>query len=507
MSSTLTSTRRLEMAIRGRRRDTTPSSSYHRMMNSVFKSTAAVSDRHQETTSSYFKPWKVPCVESHGDYREEAWLEDHIGGPLYAHQATLPRLPVPPIDQTMERFLPTALPLARTPEEATALQQAVQKFPTQAAPLQERLLERARDPTNANSSWLQLWWNQLGYLQVRDPVIINVSYFFHFADDPTLAASSHETASTDAQIQRGAAILTAVGHFRKQVCSGTLPAETVGKGDRSKTLCSAAYKYMFHGCRIPALTQDSYKIYDPALHHHAIVAVQGHFFAVDLCDPVTADPYSVYELEAALRECRERAASLAQDEDGAPTELGWLTSSNRDDWAQARATLLQQGGAAMERALERLESGAVLLNLDDDPAVSRAECAEKMLHGGLAAGGNRWFDKSIQLIVARNGKAGLLGEHSMMDGMPVVSLADRITQTTYRDACVQSSKSGGGNGASSSSCRVETIFPSSLQEKVRGAAEPLVEKGTSTTMKSMPYYQGTVSQQDERSVSQQTITD
>ena len=369
-------------------------------------------------------------------------------------------------------------------------------------------MERARDPTNANSSWLQLWWNQLGYLQVRDPVIINVSYFFHFADDPTLAVSSstNETASAaDAQIQRGAAILTAVGHFRKQVCSGTLPAETVGKGDRSKTLCSAAYKYMFHGCRIPALTQDSYKIYDPALHHHAIVAVQGHFFTVDLCDPVTADPYSVYELEAALRECRERAASLVKEEGGpSPPQLGWLTSSHRDDWAQARATLLQQGGAAMERALERLESGAVLLNLDDDPAVSRAQCAEKMLHGGLTAGGNRWFDKSIQLIVARNGKAGLLGEHSMMDGMPVVSLADRITRTTYRDACVQSSKSNGG-ASSSSSCRVETIFPSSLQQKVQGVSEPLVEKGTSTTIKTMSYYQGTIiTQQAERSVSYQT---
>jgi carnitine O-acetyltransferase len=40
------------------------------------------------------------------------------------------------------------------------------------------------------------------------------------------------------------------------------------------------------------------------------------------------------------------------------------------------------------------------------------------LTGHLSSGHNRWFDKSIQLFVTENGKAGLQGEHSMMDGMP-----------------------------------------------------------------------------------------
>jgi carnitine O-acetyltransferase len=40
----------------------------------------------------------------------------------------------------------------------------------------------------------------------------------------------------------------------------------------------------------------------------------------------------------------------------------------------------------------------------------------QFLTGGLGSGYNRWFDKSIQLICTANGKAGLLGEHSMMDG-------------------------------------------------------------------------------------------
>jgi hypothetical protein len=107
-----------------------------------------------------FRPWGVTMIESHGDYREEAFLEQLIGGPLYSNQATLPRLPIPSIQDTMRRFLPTALPLARTKEEEAKLKKACQSFPEQAEELQQRLLDR-RNGEFRHSSWLQLWWNQV----------------------------------------------------------------------------------------------------------------------------------------------------------------------------------------------------------------------------------------------------------------------------------------------------------------------------------------------------------
>lgn len=48
------------------------------------------------------------------------------------------------------------------------------------------------------------------------------------------------------------------------------------------------------------------------------------------CDPVTGDPYPISDLEAGLQECCDLAEQL-----DAP-QLGWLTSQNRDDWAEAR---------------------------------------------------------------------------------------------------------------------------------------------------------------------------
>lgn len=417
----------------------------------------------QEEHSKKMRPWRTPVVESHGDYRQEAWLEDYIGGggggkaadsPLYKYQKTIPRLPVPEVSDTLHRFLPTALPFAKNAEEKAALLSAVDKFAAQAAPLQERLLTRAASDEWKDSSWLQHWWNTTGYLQVRDPVVVNVSYFFHFVNDASAETWKH----------RAAAMLTAVADYRKQVATGQLPAEQIGRGDYKKPLCSAAYKYMMNACRIPAVDQDVVRLYDPAVFHHAVVARHGYFFAVPLVDAATGTALPLRVLEGYLEECKTRAdamhtqATSSGGSNDVPPQLGWLTSSNRDDWARARQILCQDPDT--EEALQLLESGAVLLCLDDEEPVSRQECGQLFCFGGkvvgddengnnngekvVKQGANRWFDKSIQLFCTNNGKAGLMGEHSMMDGMPVVGLANRITELTY-DKCQQAEANRGPN--------------------------------------------------------------
>jgi carnitine O-acetyltransferase len=422
--------------------------------------------------SSLFRPWPQSVVTSHGDYRDEAWLEKHIGGPLYEHQQSLPRLPIPEIHETMARLASTALPLAKTPEEATQLQRALEIFPQQAAHLQKRLLERKQEMDATDSSWLQLWWNTLGYLQVRDSSMINVSYFFHFADDP----------HAHSDIQRGAALLQAAMRVRKQVASGQMPADCIGRPPKQTPLCSVAYKYMFHATRIPQLQQDTYELHDPSLHNHVVVSCRGQFYKLTVCDPQTGEPYSLATLEAGLEQIKQYAATNTHNNNTTGSmELGWLTSMNRDDWAKARQTLLNKGGSRMQEALTTLESGALLLCLDDQEApVSRAEVAKLHLWGGgatMEAGANRWFDKSVQLMVSQNAKAGFMGEHSMMDGMPCVGLADALTKMTY-DKCLAMETSSGTTTA----CVVEPIFDQALAAIGQDTVAPLVNKGKCYTI-------------------------
>ena len=302
----------------------------------------------------------------------------------------------------------------------------------------------------------------MGYLQVRDPSVVNVSYFFHFVDDPTIDTSGK---SSQSNIQRGAAMLFGAAEFRKLVCSGQLPIEKVGRNQTP--LCSTAYKYMFNACRIPRREQDSYRIYDPSRHTHCIVACKGHFFAVELTDPESGDPLPVPVLETQLRQC----IVMANDIPSSRPKLGVMTAGNRDDWADTREKLLSSGGLAMEEAVEKLESGAILLNLDDEAPVSRQECGEIFLTGGLNSGENRWFDKSIQIMVANNGKTGILGEHSMMDGMPLVNLANHLTHTSYADAKKRSSDAAFSIGG------VTDIFEYAMEQMDRPTAGALEEKG------------------------------
>ena len=375
-----------------------------RFVQPLFKSTRAIS-----TSTSILKPWPKPMIESKGDYRDEAFLEEYIGGSLYKNQKSIPRLPIPEIPNTLSTFLPTALPLTKNSKEQENLIAACEAFPKQAATLHQRLVER-KSGEMKDSSWLQLWWNTAGYLQVRDPVVVNVSYFFHFSDDTTLP-QSHTTLSR--AIKRGAAILVATAEFRNLVCSGSLPCETIGRKVKTP-LCSTAFKYMFNACRIPRKEIDTYKIYDPSQYGHVVVAVKGNFYAVDFLDNKgMALPLETIEEE--LQYCVDMAEADAKERSG--LNLGSLTSHDRESWAEAREELLNAGGEKMKRALERLESGAILLCLDvDETPVSRKQCGNLFWTGGVTSGHNRWFDKSIQIMVASNGKAGLIGEHSMMDG-------------------------------------------------------------------------------------------
>ena len=68
-------------------------------------------------------------------------------------------------------------------------------------------------------------------------------------------------------------------------------------------------------------------------------------------------------------------------------------------------------------------------------------------------------------MCTKNGKAGLIGEHSMMDGMPALRLADYITKQTYHivkqknnELASSSLSSPGGNVGES----VENVFQKCL---------------------------------------------
>jgi carnitine O-acetyltransferase len=318
-------------------------------------------------------------------------------------EESLPKLPVPTLEETAARYLKSVHPLLSKPEfESTT--KAVQDFIKPGgigSKLQEKLIARSKDPRHKN--WLYEWWNDAAYLSYRDPVVPYVSYFYSFRDDRRRRDPA----------KRAAAITTAALEFKKQVDSGTLEPEYMKK----LPISMDSYKYMFNTCRVPAKPADYPVVYSPTETKHILVIRKNQFFKV--MHEVDGIQLNTSELEQQFKRIYQKAERVPA--------VGILTSENRDVWTDAREILLN-ADPAHKNSLKDIESAAFVVCLDDAAPVTLEERAHQYWHGD---GANRWFDKPIQLIINDNGTSGFLGEHSMMDGTPTHRLNDYINEVIF----------------------------------------------------------------------------
>lgn len=321
-------------------------------------------------------------------------------------QESLPRLPVPNLDDTAARYLTSLRPLLSAAEFEQS-KAAVVDFIKPGGPgpkLQEKLIARREDPKNKN--WLYEWWNEAAYLAYRDPVVPYVSYFYSHRDDRARRDPA----------KRAAAITTATLSFKKTVDEGTLEPEYMKK----LPICMDSYKWMFNASRVAAKPADYPAKYDHNTHKHLIAIRKNNIYKI--LHEVDGKQLTTAELEAQFRRVYELAGSRGP-------AVGALTSENRDVWTDARATLLS-AHPGNKAALETVESASFVVCLDDAAPVTLEERAHHYWHGD---GQNRWYDKPLQFIVNDNGTSGFMGEHSMMDGTPTHRLNDYVCDVIFNN--------------------------------------------------------------------------
>ncbi len=116
-----------------------------------------------------------------GSNLSEGYEADPNQGPMLRYQASLPHLPVPPLTSTLSKYLETLRPHL-TPAEYARSESTVRAFGAseQAEELQRRLEARA---ATTEVNWLADWWNETAYMAFREPVVVNVSYFYVHVPD------------------------------------------------------------------------------------------------------------------------------------------------------------------------------------------------------------------------------------------------------------------------------------------------------------------------------------
>lgn len=223
----------------------------------------------------------------------------------------------------------------------------------------------------------------------------------------------------------------------------------------------AQYSRLLGSCRRPGDPQDSQFLPLPRREQHVIVCCRNQMY----CVPVkAADRGRLTEDEIASQ--LVFVLSDAPCLPARPVPIGLLTAQPRSVWAADRLQLLQLDSQNAHN-VELIETALCLVCVDDSLPISfnanrfagaaktgheaggrdETNMAHQMIHGGGSGfnSANRWFDKTMQIIICNDGSWGLCYEHSTSEGIAVVLLLEQIVNGI--DALAERAEEGGGGGA------------------------------------------------------------
>ena len=141
---------------------------------------------------------------------------------------------------------------------------------------------------------------------------------------------------------------------------------------------------------------------------------------------------------------------------------------DRADWAGTRQQLLEIDPVNKSR-LDELETALFCVCLEDSVPENQHIVSNELLHGDS---GNRWFDKSISLIVFGDGSSGINGEHCGLDGTAVVAFIDGMYS---EDAAEGAASLGATEQGVTAHRRLEFVLDDAIKQKIEDAAQSFTE--------------------------------
>ncbi|KAF0711778.1 Aste57867_5036 [Aphanomyces stellatus] len=326
-----------------------------------------------------------------------------LGGhaPLtYAFQSALPRMSVPPLKDTLTRYLKSIHPLV-SDDEYKRIEGLVSDFEANVGPnLQRYLVLKSWYADN----YISDWWEKYVYLKGRSSIMIGSNYY-------VLPARYIPTTH---QLARAAGVVRQLMEFKQKLDREQL-APLMLRG--IVPMCMQQYARIFSTTRLPGRDEDTLKKY--SVSKHLAVNCRGRWYKVPLFRKGTyGELLSAYEIEQQLT----AVVNASAPEDTVQEQhLGALTAANRTTWAEHRDTFFSEG--INRKSLRVIESAVFVLVLDDSSPTHVDELGKSLIHGN---GGNRWFDKSFTMVAFANGNVGHNVEHSWADAPVMAHLWEEV---------------------------------------------------------------------------------
>ncbi|CCF58825.1 hypothetical protein KAFR_0F02280 [Kazachstania africana CBS 2517] len=371
-------------------------------------------------------------------------------------RSPLKRLPIPPLMDTLQRYLDRIEPLEDDKQFLKTKQTILSKENIDALTvLHEKLIDydKSLAAGQPKSSYIEQFWYD-SYLEYDESVVLNVNPFFQLQDDPTLKGVNDFNGPYGVytiQVKRTSKLIMSVLKFIKHLRHGSLAKDTI----KNTELSMDQYDKLFGSSRIPpGPGEQSCHLQTDKTSHHIIVIYKSQFYWFDVLDVNNLPIFGTAE------EIEWNLYSIITDGNKNSDvginkyPFGVFTTENRRVWSNIRDYIFHNKEDRTNwQNLKIIDSALFVICLDDTIESDENEVIKSMLcgtskinldfnalnkHGtesDLTNNGtklplniqcgtclNRWYDK-LQIIITQNGKAGINFEHTGIDGHTVLRLA------------------------------------------------------------------------------------
>ncbi|CAI2352539.1 unnamed protein product [Caenorhabditis sp. 36 PRJEB53466] len=323
----------------------------------------------------------------------------------FSRQDQLPNLPVPPLVETLEKYLDSASALL-TADEKTRLEKEIHEFQHSelGIQLQTALENRAKNHKN----WLEDWWYN-AYTEIREPLAPYVSFG---------ALSTLYNCVDGGQVSRAADVL----HHWIVVWDKIRHSKWPVTSSRGVTWDMAQFHHLFSSVRTPRKPRDTMDRFFKTKEEgdtpcHVIICCNGCFWKLNILNEEEDTVKSPDELYNMLKFVKENSS------DESKTCVSKLTTTHRDVWATNRDDLLRVSQANQDH-LGDIERSILFMSLVPK---NGGNDQQKLMSNALQD--ESWFvwqDKSVSITVYEDAQVMVQGDHSNIDAIVLLQVGDHV---------------------------------------------------------------------------------
>ena len=284
------------------------------------------------------------------------------------NESKFPQIPVPNLKDTIQKYLNTIKAVSSKEEYMKSLN-LVESFMQKTGPtLQNRLLLNAKNSKN----WvIDVFKNRQPLTKL--PYATNSSFLIR-----------HKFPS---QVEAAARIIY-ISIIIKIIIKKN-------KFEQITRLCPTQFYNFFNSSRIPTLTMDILESFSNETYNHVIILHKNSFYKV--CVSLDYE-YLISQIEMILKmECQNTLNTN--------NFIGVLTTEERENWVDSRDYFLKLSKENVD-FIKDINTSLMIISLEEHKSTQLTlhELSHLCL---LSDGNNRYFDKTVQYIIYKDGYAGL----------------------------------------------------------------------------------------------------